>query len=215
MQTLDLGRRVDLLSMDPHFHDISIAVYRVDDSAGHDGAGGGAAYLLHSYSRRAGAGDRLRFLAGVMRTAGGMAAGGDPLTVRFACGHAHEAALKRLFTESCKEAPGAEPAPRPLSVHDRKNDMTIDVEALGGGRYRCRGDRDGARERRRVAAVAAGLGKLAELQVDGTEVRFPCGADHHELIGLLLIRALNVRGALREQEAAAARGMLTAPSQQR
>ena len=209
METLDLGRRVDLLSMDPHFHDISIAVYRSDD-------GGGAAYRLHSYSRRAGAGDRLRFLAGVMRTAGGMAAAdGGPLTVRFACGQAHEAALKRLFTEACKAPPGAEPKPRPLSVHDKKNDLTIDVEPLGGGHYRCVGNRDGARERRRVAAVAAGLGKLAELDVDGTEVRFPCGADHHELIGLLLIRALNVRGALREQEAAAARGMLTAPSQQR
>ena len=46
-------------------------------------------------------------------------------------------------------------------------------------------------------------------------MRFPCGTDHHELVGLLLTRALNVRGALREQEAAAARGMLSAPSQQR
>ncbi len=209
METLDLGRRIDLLSMDPHFHDISIAVYRDDD-------GGGATYLLHSYSRRDGAGDRLRFLAGVMRTAGGMVAGGgSPLAVRFACGHAHEAALKRLFVESCKAPPGTDPERRPLSVLDKKNDLTVRVDALGGGRYRCGGDRDGARERRRVAAIAAGLGKLAELQVDGTEVRFPCGADHHELISLLLIRALNVRGALREQEAAAARGMLSAPSQQR
>ena len=209
MQTLDLGRRVDLLSMDPHFHDISIAVYRTDD-------GGGATCLLHSYSKLDGVRDRLGFLAGVMRTAGGMVtAGGDPLAVRFACGDAHEAALKRLFAESCKVPPGAEPERRPLSVRDKKNDLTIDVEALGGGRYRCRGDRDGARERRRVAAVAAGLGKLAALHVDGTEVRFPCGADHHELIGLLLTRALNVRGALREQEAATARGMLSAPSQQR
>ena len=51
--------------------------------------------------------------------------------------------------------------------------------------------------------------------MDGDQVRFPCGSDHHELIGLLMVRALNVRGALREQEAAAARGVLSAPSQQR
>ena len=209
METLDLGRRIELLSMDPHFHDISISVYRTDD-------GGGATYLLHSYSKRDGAGDRLAFLAGVMQATGGMVpAGGNPLSLRFACGHAHVTALKRLFVESCKVEPGSQAAPRALRVLDKKNDMTILADGLGGGRYRCSGDRDGAREQRRVAAIAAGLGKLAELDVDGVEVGFPCGADHHELIGLLLTRALNVRGVLREQEAAATRGMLSAPSQQR
>lgn len=209
METLDLGRRIELLSMDPHFHDISIAVYRTD-------GGDGATYLLHSYSKREGAGDRLAFLAGMMRATGGMvAAAGNPLALRFACGHAHETALKRLFVESCKVETGSAAGPRELQVFDKKNDLTIRADALGGGRYRCSGDRDGAREQRRVAAIAAGLGKLAELDVDGDEARFPCGADHHELIGLLLTRALNVRGALREQEAAASRGVLSAPSQQR
>ena len=209
METLDLGRRIELLSMDPHFHDISIAVYRTDDADG-------ASYLLHSYSKREGTGDRLAFLAAVMQAMGGMErSGGNPLALRFACGYAHETALKRLFVESCKVAPGTEPAQREMWVLDKKNDLTIRADGLGGGRYRCSGDRDGARERRRVAAVAAGLGKLAELDVDGDEVRFPCGTDHDELIGLLLLRALNVRGALREQEAAASRGVLSAPSQQR
>ncbi len=209
METLDLGRRIELLSMDPHCHDISIAVYRTDD-------GGGAVYLLHSYSKREGAGDRLAFLASVMQAMGGMErTAGTPLALSFACGHAHETALKRLFVESCKVEPGTEPVRRELQVFDKKNDLTIRAEGLGDGRYRCSGDRDGARDQRRVAAVAAGLGKLAQLDVDGDEVRFPCGTDHHELIGLLLTRALNVRGALREQEAASARGMLSAPSQQR
>ena len=209
METLDLGRRIELLSMDPHFHDISIAVYRTDDSDG-------ASYLLHSYSKREGARDRLAFLAAVMQATGGMeSSGANPLALRFACGHAHETALKRLFVESCKVAPGTEPARRALEVLDKKNDLTIRADALGGGRYRCSGNRDGAREQRRVAAVAAGLGKLAELDVEGDQVRFPCGIDHHELIGLLMLRALNVRGALREQEAAASRGVLSAPSQQR
>jgi hypothetical protein len=209
METLDLGRRIELLSMDPHFHDISISVYRTD-------AGDGACYLLHTYSKREGARDRLAFLAAVMQRTGGMeTSGANPVALRFTCGHPHETALKRLFVESCKVAPGSEPAQRELSVFDKKNDMTIRAHGLGSGRYRCSGDRDGTREQRRVAAVAAGLGKLAELDVDGDAVRFPCGTDHDELVGLLLMRALNVRGALREQEAAASRGVLSAPSQQR
>ena len=209
METLDLGRRVELLSMDPHFHDISISVYRSESSDG-------TSYLLHSYSKREGTPDRLSFLAGLMRTLGGMvSAGDDPRSLRFVCGHAHQTALKRLFVEACKVSPGDEPALRPLHVLDKKNDMTIRAEALGSGRYRCSGDRDGAREQRRVAAIAAGLGKLAELEVHGTDVGFPCTIDHHELVGMLLTRALNVRGALRELEAAATRGVLAAPSQQR
>ena len=63
--------------------------------------------------------------------------------------------------------------------------------------------------------MAAGLGKLAELDVDGNEISFPCGFDHHKIVALLLTRALNVRNALREQEASATRGVLNAPSQQR
>ena len=46
------------------------------------------------------------------------------------------------------------------------------------------------------------------------EAYFACGHDHDELVGLLLGRALNVRAAMREAEAAAARGVLAAPSAQ-
>ena len=209
METFNLGHRVDLLSMDPHFYDISISIYRTD---GDDGTH----YLLHSYSKRQGVHDRLEILGSAMQTMGGMVtAGKDPLSLRFVCGHPHETALKRLFTEACKVDLNTVPEMRKLVVLDKKNDLSIRAELLGNGRYRCIGDRDGDREKRRVAITAAGLGKLAELSVEDDEVDFPCATDHHELIGLLLTRALNVRGALREQEAAAARGVLSAPSQQR
>ena len=51
-QTLDLGPRVELISMDPHFHDITIALY----SPGSDGQ---PAYLVHTYSSIPGADERL------------------------------------------------------------------------------------------------------------------------------------------------------------
>lgn len=209
MKTLDLGLRVDLLSMDPHFHDISIAIHRSEDRKS-------TSYLLNSYSMRDGTYDRLLLLAHAMRSLGGMrTAGSNQLSLQFACGQSHETALKRLFVEACKVTPGTEITPRPLWVLDKKNDLTINVEALGNGRYRCIGDRNGAREERRVASIAAGLGKLADLDVNATDTSFTCGAEHHEIVALLLTRALNVRGALREQENAANRGVLSSPSQQR
>ena len=63
---LNLGERMELVSMDPHFHDISISLYR---ETGEDGVSG---YLVHSYSGKEGTAERLAFVMGAMATMGGM-----------------------------------------------------------------------------------------------------------------------------------------------
>ncbi|MDP6982586.1 MAG: hypothetical protein QGG05_05825, partial [Candidatus Latescibacteria bacterium] len=76
---------------------------------------------------------------------------------------------------------------------------------------------------RRVGVIVNGLRKLGDMlaveDADGQLlndcVSFACGHDHDALVGLLLQRAPNVRALVREQEAAAARGVLAAPSAQR
>ena len=210
---LELGERMELVSMDPHFHDISISLYR---SSGEDGASG---FLAHSYSAKEGAEERLGFVMQAMAVMGGMGpAPGQPDRLAFACGAAHKAAVKRLFLEACKRATGAEVAAQPMRVYDKKNDLTIDATAVGGGRYRIAAiDGEGNdKAAQRVDGVTRGLIKLAELEpgAQAGEVRFPCGFSHDELVGLLIGRALNVRAAMREAEAAAARGILAAPSAQ-
>ncbi len=208
---LDLGTRIELVSMDRHFHDISIGLY--------EHAGGGApAWLVHSYSARDGVPARLAFVTRAMAVLGGMVpAPAEPARLAFACGEAHRAAVKRLFLEVCKLEPDAVPAPRPMRIEDRKNDLTIEAAHVGGGLYRLKADggTDADRVARRVDGVVRGLARLAELETEGgAAARFPCGSAHDELVGLLLPRALNVRAAMREAEAAAARGVLAAPSAQ-
>ena len=204
---------MELVSMDPHFHDISISLYR---ETGADGASG---FLAHSYSGREGATERLAFVMGAMAAMGGMVpAPGQPGRLAFACGGEHRAAVKRLFLEACKKATGAEAAALPMSIYDKKNDFTIDATATGGGGYRlaAAGGEAGDKVARRVDGVTRGLIKLAEMEpgAEPGEARFTCGTAHDELVGLLLGRALNVRAAMREAEAAAARGVLAAPSAQ-
>ena len=46
-------------------------------------------------------------------------------------------------------------------------------------------------------------------------MQFVCAWPHDALMGLLLPRALNVRAVLREEEMAASRGTLVAPSAQK
>src|SRR5262249_3188114 len=121
----ELGRRIELVPMDPHCHDITLALYEID----------GPAYRVHSYSRPSGTADRVAFVTEAMKVLGGME--GDPgaAALCFPCGAAHRLACRRLFLEACKLATGAVLTPRPLSVTDRKTGRTIDVVGEGGGAY--------------------------------------------------------------------------------
>jgi hypothetical protein len=212
-QTKDLGTRIELLSMDPHFHDISIALYR-------QAGPGGPIYTINTYSQRPGASDRIAWLLRAMVVLGGLepvASGSE--WFRFPCGAAHQNSVRRIFLESAKQAPSGEPAPRPLSTLDKKNDLPIRVISEGGGVYRVEAGRTDEDARKRAVSVATGLAKLAEMArpdgPDSERVAFECRHSHDAAIGLLLPRALNVRVAMREEEMANSRGVLLAPSSQR
>jgi hypothetical protein len=208
-QTRDLGTRVELLSMDPHFHDITIGLYRQDHN-------GRPEYLVHTYSQREGACERIEFLRKAIKVLGKLEQADEWLY--FSCASAHQAAARRAFLEACKLPPTTALEPRGLKAVDKRSGRTVTVTSLGGGRYKLTAD--GAEEAKvsRVEGVTAGLKKLAEMApVEGSqdEVAFSCGRSHDALVGLLLPRALNVRAILREEEAAGGRGMLVAPSQQK
>lgn len=203
-------RRVELVPMDEHCSDIAVALYRRDSASGPVG-------LVHTYSSRPGAAERVAFLTEAVVAMGGLeAVAGDPQLVRFPCGEWHQAASKRLLLEVAKLESGAPLGPLPLEIHDKKSGQQIRVEPLGSGEYRVVAEDVEPDATSRAPAVAGGLAKLAELVVgeDTTLVRFPCGHDHDALVGLLLRRALNVRAVLREEEAIASRGVLAAPSAQ-
>ena len=56
---------------------------------------------------------------------------------------------------------------------------------------------------------------MVEVKNTLDKIAYPCGDTHDEMLGLLLIRAPNVRAVFREQDMAASRGVLAAPSQQK
>ncbi len=208
-QTTDIGRRIELVPLDPHFGDVSIGLYRQQ----YDGE---PAYRVHTYSHRAGAGDRIASVVRAMAVLGGMERDSAD-RLRFPCGHVHNLAVKRVFLEACKLEPSATAEPRPLEILDKKSGLQIKVLSEGDGVYRVTAHGEGKDRERRISFIAGGLMKLAEIdEVSGTldQVVFPCAHVHDAMIGQLLVRAPNVRAVLREQEAAASRGVLAAPSQQ-
>ena len=233
---VDIGRRIELVPLDPHFHDITLALYRQQRE-------GKPVFLVHTYSRIEGAQGRVQAIVQAMKTLGGMQETPDG-TLCFHCGARHEMACKRVFLEACKfpyvdevgrdrssgspdpERGDNQPEvktgrsllqPRPLQTLDKKSRLTITVDSVGKGVYRVSADGEGRGAARRVAAIASGLMKLGEMERVGDSsdtVAFACGHSHDALVGLLLVRAPNVRVVLREAEMDAARGVLSAPSQQ-
>ena len=213
---VDIGRRIELIPIDPHFHDITIGLYRqqiVDAITGK----ASPAFWVHTYSHIAGAAERIEGVREAMQILGGMLSTADGL-LYFPCKHAHEAACRRVFLEACKLAPNTPVEPRPLKILDKKSQLTITVESIGNGIYRVTAEGEGRGAARRVSAIAGGLMKLGEMESLETDtkdtVAFSCGQSHDALVGLLLTRAPNVRVVLREAEMDATRGVLTAPSQQ-
>jgi hypothetical protein len=208
--TSDLGHRIELVSMDPHFHNITIALHRQQ-------LDGGPAYLINSYSGKEGASDRIAFIRRAMETLGGMVPNSEGL-LQFPCGDPHGLACRRLFLEACKVDPESNVSVRSLAVLDKKSGLEMVVNSLGDGFYNVSSEGESKKKVSRVSAVTGGLMKLGEMHaVEAREhqAAFPCGHAHDALVGVLLVRAPNVRAALREQELAAVRGVLASPSQQR
>ena len=215
-RVVDIGRRIELIPIDPHFHDISIGLYRQQTV---DARTGQAApvFLVHTYSQVSGADERIESVIQAMQTLGGMQRTPNGL-LYFACNSAHEAACRRVFLEACKLTSDTPAEPRPLDILDKKSKLTITVNSTGKGVYQVTAESEGRGAARRVSAIAAGLMKLGEMESVDTDnrdtVAFACAQSHDALIGLLLTRAPNVRVVLREEEMEAARGVLAAPSQQ-
>ena len=214
---VDIGRRIELVPIDPHFHDITIGLYRqqtVDAATGKDFP----VFLVHTYSQISGAVERIESVRQAMQTLGGMLRTADGL-LYFPCNSAHEAACRRVFLEACKLTSDTLAEPRPLSILDKKSQLMITVDSTGKGVYRVTAESEGRAAARRVSAIAGGLMKLGEMESIETDakdtVAFGCAVSHDALVGLLLTRAPNVRVVLREEEMEASRGVLTAPSQQR
>jgi len=204
-----IGKRIELVSMDPHFHNISIGLYEQRRQ-------GKPAYLLHTYSRKDGAKERIDFVVDTMKTLGGLQFSDDRL-LYFPCSEKHERAIKRVFLDACKVSPQSDVAPHPMHIHDKRSDCEVTVASLGNGEYRLKMDGNPDDGARRITAISRGLARLGEMktyeeQID--KVAFPCRQPHDALVGLLLIRAPNVRAAMREAEMMAARGVLSAPGAQ-
>ena len=145
--TRDFGKRVELVSMDGHFRQITIALYQQSHHNRPE-------YLVHSYSRFEGASERIHFVRHGMKVLGQLEISGDWLS--FSCGSPHLAAARRTFLETCKMPSTVKVETRPLSIIDKKSGRGITAVSLGNGRYQIGADGPEDGKSARVEGIVAG-----------------------------------------------------------
>ena len=151
----DLGQRVELVSMDPSCHDISVGLYRKETEDG-------PVAVVHSYSTKPGAAERVAFIGAALIALGGLELvdGDGDRALRVPCRHWHNAALKRLFLDCFRVDPATQLEPKPLAAPDTRSEQMITLVPLGNGVYRVDSEarpKPSRRARRRSRERSSGL----------------------------------------------------------
>lgn len=197
------GKCLELISMDPHFENITVAIYRK-----------GEILTVWSFSQKPGVSERIREIRDQCVALGGLVAVENTHNqARFWCGARHEKALKFVLTQAVEKAPDYRHPTGPLSIEDTKTDLTLRVEGSeqeGRCVYEISAHGDPDKILRRLPAVQTGFLRYGEMErVEQNKVAFPCGSRHDELLRLLLPYSRNVSAVETMLEESALRGQLT------
>jgi len=197
------GKCLELVPIDPDFHGITVGLYVKD-----------ATCTVWTFSRKPGAQDRIRAIRDRLAVLGGLA----PVEtahnqVRFPCGHLHLRLLKFLLAQSVGRNPGYSTANQELAIKDTKTELTLKVsgtERDGRWVYEVSGEGQAPDIPLRLRMVVAGFVRYGEMEkVSDTEVIFPCGRRHDELIRVLLPYSRNVTAVESMMAEEALRGQMT------
>ncbi len=197
------GPCVELVPVDPHFHHITVALYAKDGTC-----------TVWTFSQKPGAQDRVEQVRDQLVAQGGLApVDGTSNQAKFPCGYFHRRAVKFLLARAVGQRPGQSPAGGRMSIGDTRSPLTLIVEGRqekSGWVYQVSGEGEAPNVPARLRMVAAGFVRYGEMEkVSDTEVTFPCGRRHDELVRLLLPYSRNVTAVESMIEAEARRGQMT------
>jgi hypothetical protein len=196
-----LGRCVELVSMDPNFHEITVGLYEKD-----------AIMTVWTFSRKPGVQERIRKIRDQLVALGGL----EPVVgthdqAKLRCGQTHGRPTKFLMRQAVEKSPDYSlPKGR---VRDLRSPLMLDVKASeedGRWVYRVSAEGEAPNEAARLRAVTAGFVRYGEMEKFGDDaVVFQCGYRHDPLARLVLPYARNVGQVEGMLEAEALRGQMT------
>lgn len=197
------GRCLELIGIDPNFHDISVGLYLKDGVS-----------TVWTFSQKDGVEKRLEEIRDQLVLKGSMeAVAGTTNQVHFACGTFHDRPMRFLLRNAVEKTPISEPDTSPLTVRDIKSKLDMLAtphEEDGRWLYTVTATGEFKRPEIRIRAMVGGFmryGDLERIEVDTAS--FQCKARHDALVRTLMPIARNVSGSADALEAEDMRGQLT------
>lgn len=196
----EYGKCLELVPIDPHFHDISVGLYSREGVA-----------TVWTFSRRQGVETRIEQIRDQLVKLGDMEpVEGTHNQLRPPCGTIHQRPLKFLMMQAVEKDPSFD-YPQGL-VKDLRSPLMLGFESEeidGRTVYRVTAEGEAPRAAGRLRAILSGFVRYGEMERVGDGVSFSCGARHDQLMRLLLPYARNVTGTQDMLEADALRGQMT------
>ena len=194
------GRCLELVTMDPNFHEITVGLYVKDEVA-----------TVWTFSKTPGVEDRLEQIRGQLVRLGGMEpVAGTHNQVRLSCGQIHEQPLRFLIRQAVEKPP--DQAPPEGRVKDLRSGLMLGFEvgeADGLWIYRITAEGEARNKSMRIRAATNGFVRYGQMEKTGDGAAFVCGYRHDALVALVLPYARNVTGTQDMLEADALRGQMT------
>lgn len=197
------GTCLELVAMDPHFHEITVGIYVKDDVS-----------TVWTFSQKPRVEQRIEKIRDRLVGIGGLAPVEETHNQAiFPCGYFHTRPMKFLLTYAVEKDPDSSLPEGPISVKDTKSKLILGARAKeveGRWIYEVTGEGEAPNPPLRLKAIVRGFIRYAEMEkVSDTEVTFPCGARHDGLVRLLIPYSRNVSAVEEMMEAADMRGQLT------
>lgn len=197
------GRCVELVSMDPHFHDITIGLYEKD-----------GLLTVWTYSKRVGVEDRIERIRDQLCNLGGLVAvAGSRNQVRFPCGELHSRPLKFLMPQAVEKDPNFSHPTGEMVLRDTRSPLTLKLTPHHSENrwvYQVSAQGEARNAPFRLRAITMGFRKYGEMEQAGNlGVSFNCGHRHEPLVRLLFPFSRNISAVENMLESSAQRGQLT------
>lgn len=197
------GRCLELIGIDPNFHDISVGLYLKDGIS-----------TVWTFSHKDGVEKRLEEIRDQLVLKGSMeAVAGTTNQAYFACGMFHDRPMRFLLRNAVEKAPISEPDTSPLTVRDIKSKLDMLAtpgEEDGQWVYRVSATGEFKRPEIRIRAMVGGFMRYGDLErIEPDTASFQCKARHDALVRTLMPIARNVSGSQDALAAEDMRGQLT------
>lgn len=182
------GHCIDLVSMDPHFHDISVGLFLKNRR-----------FTVWTYSNYPGVEERLEQIRDRMVAWGEMVPAESPIQADYRVGELMEKPLRFMFMDAVEKDPSIPPpTDERIAGRDTKTLLTFVLTgAQEGGNYvyTVSAEGEAPRAEMRIRAVVGGYMRYASAQrIQPDKFMFPDGERHDGFARLLLSYARNVSG---------------------